>query len=203
MEDYPLTILELEQRFATENACWEYLVKPDSVRNLTAASEWCKNMPYLEYGLYQGIVSAPIHTCNFMPDVILMHVNGMMTSFLLIIRNWIDGKDLMCQLSGHAVCVYSIVPSMLKRECHIAIPCRGDRRYAFAQDDEILFSLIPEMLPEFIAGIHYLEEHHWGIPFHQGYKEEYDLKPRYRDLGEKLEMDMRQSPPRSQKYQKF
>ena len=27
MEDYPRTILELEERFATENACWEYLVK--------------------------------------------------------------------------------------------------------------------------------------------------------------------------------
>jgi len=176
---------------------------PDSIRNLQAASEWCQHMPHLGYGLYEGIVSAPIHTCEFMPDLILMHVNGMMTSFLLIVRNWIDGKDLTCQLSGHAVCVYSIVPSLLKRECHVSVPCRGDRRYAFAQDDEILFTLVPEMLPDFIAGIHYLEEHHWGIPFNQSYREEYDLKPKYRDLGEKLGMEMRQSPPRSQKYQKF
>jgi transposase-like protein len=27
MEGYPRTILELEERFATENACWEYLIK--------------------------------------------------------------------------------------------------------------------------------------------------------------------------------
>lgn len=59
------------------------------------------------------------------------------------------------------------------------------------------------MLPEFIGGIHYLEEHHWSIPFHQAYKEEYDLKPKYRDLGEKLGMDMRQSLPRPQNIRNF
>jgi hypothetical protein len=36
----------------------------------------------------------------------------------------------------------------------------------------------------------------------QEYKEEYDLKPKYRDVAERLGMDMRQSPPRLQKYQK-
>jgi uncharacterized protein (DUF169 family) len=176
---------------------------PDSVRDLKGASEWCKNMPHLDYGIYKGIVSAPINTCNFMPDVILMHVNGMMTSQLIIVRNWIDGKDLHCQLSGHAACVYAVVPALLKRECTVAIPCKGDRRLAFAQDDEILFTLIPEMLPDFIAGTKFLQEQNWGIPMIQEYKEEYDLKPGYAKVGEMLGMDMKQSPPRKQKYQKY
>jgi uncharacterized protein (DUF169 family) len=176
---------------------------PDSVRTLKGASEWCKNMPHFEYGTYQGIVSAPINSCNFMPDVILMHVNGMMTSQLIIVRNWIDGKDLHCQLSGHAVCVYAVVPPILKKECTVAIPCKGDRRLASAQDDEIIFSIIPEMLPDFIEGTRYLQEHNWGIPMLQEYKEEYDLKPGYADVGEKLGMDLKKSPPRPQKYQKY
>jgi len=176
---------------------------PDSVRTLEGASYWCKNMPHLEYGKYQGIVSAPINTCNFIPDVIVMHVNGMQTSQLLIIRNWIDGKDLHCQLSGHAACVYAVVPPLLKRECTVAIPCKGDRRLAFAQDDEIIFSLIPEMLPDFVEGTKFLQKHNWGIPMIQEYKEEYDLKPGYAKLGEMLGMDMKISPPRPQKYQKY
>jgi len=176
---------------------------PDSVRDLEAAAAWCKNMPYLEYGLYKGIVSAPINTCNFMPDIIVMHVNGMMTSQLTIVKNWIDGKDIYAQLSGHAACVYAVVPSLLKHECQIAIPCKGDRRLAAAQDDEILFTIIPELLPDFIAGARFLQQHNWGIPMIQEYKEEYDLKPGYRDLAEELGMDMRQSPPRQQKYQKY
>lgn len=176
---------------------------PDSVRDLQAASEWCKNMPYFEYGLYHGIVSAPINTCNFMPDAIVMHVNGMMTSQLLIVKNWIDGRDIHAQLSGHAACVYSIVPAIQRRECQVAIPCKGDRRLAFAQDDEILFTLIPEILPDFIAGMRFLQEHNWGVPVINEYKEEYDLKPKYADFGERLGMDMGKSPPRPQKYQKY
>jgi len=176
---------------------------PDSIRDLKDASTWCKNMPYLEYGTYQGIVSAPIGTCNFMPDLILMHVNGMMTSQLTIVKNWIDGKDIYSQLSGHAVCVYAIVHSMKTRECNIAIPCKGDRRLASAQDDEILYTIPPELLPEFIEGTHWLQEHNWGIPMIQEYKEEYNLKPKYAEVGELLGMDMTQSPPRKQKFQRF
>jgi uncharacterized protein (DUF169 family) len=176
---------------------------PDSVRDLKAAAEWCKNMPHLEYGRYQGIVSAPAHKCNFMPDVIVMHVNGMQTSQLIIVKNWIDGQDIHAQLSGHAACVYATVPSLLKRECQIAIPCKGDRRLAAAQDDEILFTIVPEMLPDFIKGIHWLQKHNWGIPMLQEYKEEYDLKPKYRDLGEKMGLNMKKSPPRQQQYQKY
>jgi uncharacterized protein (DUF169 family) len=173
---------------------------PDSVRDLKAGSEWCTNMPCLEYGACQGTLSAPINTCTFMPDVIVMHVNGMMASQLLNVRNWIDGKDIHTQLSGHAACVYAIVPPLLKRDCHVAIPCKGDRSLANAQDDEILFSMLPEMLPDFMEGVRWLHEHGWSIPMIQRYQEEYDLKLSYKDLAEGLGMDVQKSPPRPQKF---
>jgi len=176
---------------------------PDSVKTLEAGAQWCKNMPYLPYDKYQGIVSAPIHLCDFIPDLIMMHVDGRMATYLMIIRNYIDGKDITCQLSGHAACVYAIVPSMLNRECHIALPCKGDRTIAFAQDNEIIFTLIPKMLPDFIQGIQYEQEHEWGLPFFTKLKEEYYLKPKYKAFGEKIGLDLSQSPPRPQQYEKF
>jgi len=176
---------------------------PDSVRDLKAGSEWCTNMPFLEYGLYKGILSAPINICTFMPDVIVMHVNGMMTSQLLNVRNWIDGKDVHAQLSGHAACVYTIVPPLLKRDCQVAVPCKGDRSIALAQDDEILFSLVPEMLPDFIEGLRWLDKHGWSIPMIQRYHEEYDLKLSYKELAERLGMDTRKSPPRPQNFREY
>jgi uncharacterized protein (DUF169 family) len=114
---------------------------PDSVRTLEDAGEWCRNMPHLEHGKYQGIVVGPVNTCSFMPEVVTMHVNGMQMSQLLIVKNWIDGRDVHAQLSGHAVCNYAVVPPLLSGECTVAIPCKGDRRLAMAQDDEIMFSL--------------------------------------------------------------
>jgi uncharacterized protein (DUF169 family) len=176
---------------------------PDSVRDLKDAAVWCQNMPYLEYGKYQGIVSAPVNTCNFMPDVIVMHVTGLQATYLLITKNWIDGKDIVSQLSGHAACVYCTVPSLLKRECTVSIPCKGDRRNAFAQDDEILFTLMPEMLPDFVAGTRWLQEHEWGLPMIQSYKEEGPLKLAYAKMGEMVGMDVKNSPPRPQQFQKF
>jgi len=67
---------------------------PDTVKTLEAGAQWCKNMPYLPYGKYQGIVSARIHLCNFIPDLIMMHVDGRMATYLVLIRNYIDGKDI-------------------------------------------------------------------------------------------------------------
>ncbi len=176
---------------------------PDSVKDLKAASELTKSMPYLEYGLYKGIVSAPLNSCNFMPDIIVMHINGFMATQLVNVRNWIDGKDVYAQLTGHASCVYSIVPPMVKQDCHFAIPCKGDRRYANAQDDEIIFSMVPEMLPDFIEGIGWLKEHGYAIPMIQEYREEYDLKQNYKDLAEHFGMDLSKSPPRQQKFREF
>jgi len=176
---------------------------PDSVRDLKAGSKWCTNMPFLEYGLYKGVLSAPVNTCSFTPDVIVMHVNGMMTSQLLNVRNWIDGKDIHAQLSGHAACVYTIVPPLLNRDCQVAIPCKGDRSIALAQDDEILFSLVPEMLPHFIEGLRWLDGHGWSIPMIQRYHEEYDLKLSYKELADRLGMDTRKSPPRPQKLREY
>ena len=160
-------------------------------------------MPRLEYGEYQGITVGPVNTCSFMPQVVTMHVTGMQMSQLLIVKNWIDGRDVHSQLSGHAVCNYAVVPPLLSGECTVAIPCKGDRRLAMAQDDEIMFSLLPEMLPDFVEGARFLQEHNWGIPMLQEYKEEYDLKPAYAELGEMLGMDLKKSPPREQRYQKY
>jgi uncharacterized protein (DUF169 family) len=166
---------------------------PDSVRDQRAGAEWCHHMPHLQYGVYTGVAVAPIHNCCFMPDVIVMHINGMMTSQLLIVKNWIDGKDILCQLSGHAGCVYAIVPALQKRDCNVAIPCRGDRQVAMAQDDEIFFSLVPEMLPDFMAGIDLLEENNWGIPMRHFLKEEVEMRPKYIEMAELLGMEVSKS----------
>jgi len=163
---------------------------PDSVRDREAGAEWCRNMPRLASGRYSGILMAPVHNCDFMPDVIVMHINGMMTSQLLIVKNWMDGKDIHCQLSGHAGCVYAIVPVMLKRNCNVAIPCRGDRQVAMAQDDEIFFSMAPEMLPDFMEGIEWLERNQWGIPMKLFLKGEVEMRPRYQEMARMLGMDV-------------
>lgn len=76
--------------------------------------------------------------------------------------------------------------AMFKRDCNLAVPCRGDRQVAMAQDDEIFFSLVPEMLPDFIAGIAWLEQNQWGIPMKHFLKEEVEMRPKYQEIGKLL-----------------
>lgn len=159
---------------------------PDSARTLEAGAKWCSHMPSLEEGQYQGIVMSPIHKLNFQPDLILMHVNGLMLTYLLIIKNYIDGEDLYCQLSGHAACVYAIVPALKEKKCYLSIPCKGDRTFARAQDGDLIFTMIPELLPDFIEGVHFEQKNGWGLPVTRYIKEEYPLHPRYQEYGKKL-----------------
>ena len=159
---------------------------PDSAKTLEAGKEWCMNMPSLKEGEYQGIVMAPVNKLNFKPDLIFMHVNGLMLTYLLIIKNYIDGKDLYCQLSGHAACVYAIVPALKEKKCYVAIPCKGDRAYARAQDGDIMFTMIPELLPDFVEGMKFEQNNGWGLPVTRFIKEEFTLHPRYREYGKKL-----------------
>lgn len=163
---------------------------PDSVRDKQAAATWCQNMPYLEYGKYIGYLVAPLDTCTFWPDVVVMHVNPMMASQLMIVKNWLDGKDVMCQMSGHAGCVYAIVPTILNDSCNVAIPCRGDRQVAMAQDDELFFSFVPSMLPDIIDGIDMLEQHNWGLPMKLFLKEELEMRPNYMIMAKDLGMQI-------------
>jgi len=55
-----------------------------------------------------------------------LRMRGHPVAVKLNVKNWIDGKDVYSQLSGHAACVYVIVPALLKRDGQIAIPCKGD-----------------------------------------------------------------------------
>lgn len=65
MEDYPRTVLELEERFATESACWDYLIKlrwPEGFicPRCSAAGSWAATRGRLicRACRYQGSVTA-------------------------------------------------------------------------------------------------------------------------------------------------
>jgi len=56
--------------------------------------------------------------------------------------------------------LFFTVPALLKHERMVSIPCKGDRRLASAQDDEIILTL----LPDFVAGARFLQEYGWRLP---------------------------------------
>jgi uncharacterized protein (DUF169 family) len=152
---------------------------PQAVVTSEAAKIWAQAFPRLEYGKYTAIVSAPLAKANFEPDLLMIYCDSLQLTQLLKARTWIDGHDITCRMSGHGACVHAVVPVIQGRECQVTFPCFGDRRRAFAQDDEIIFSAPIEKAEALIAGLTALKKHGQGLPLVPHVPREPDMLPSY------------------------
>ena len=159
---------------------------PDGVESLEAGAKWAREFPRFEVGKYLGVVSAPLRTASFEPDVAVIYCDSAQLLKLLLGLAYKDGRDITTVLGGHAACVYAVVPTMLKGECQAAVPCRGDRGRAGAQDDEMIFSVPQEKIGDLAFG---LEQAGTGnIPTRFSMTPEYKLSPSYAEIARLMGM---------------
>jgi len=163
---------------------------PRDVKTLEAGSHFAYEFPKLEVGRYIGVVSAPLITATFEPDVVMIYCDSAQLSLLLRGRECKDGFNLKCSLSCHAACVYGVVPAIQSGECQVAVPCGGDRYSAMAGDDEIIFTVPKGRLEDLITGLRYV--HETGSKLPKGYRmqPEYELDPAYAEIGKMMGMDI-------------
>lgn len=158
---------------------------PDGVASLEAGANWTCEFPRLKTGKYVGVVSAPLTTVSFEPDVAVFYCDSAQLLGLLLGIAYKDGQDAHMVLSGHAACVYSVVPAFLTKMCHVAVPCRGDRGRAGAQDD-MIFSVPKEKIGDLASGLEH--EGTGSIPTRFSMKPEYELYPSYAELARLMGM---------------
>lgn len=159
---------------------------PRDVKTLEAGSNYAREFPRLELGKYIGIASAPLTTANFEPDLVMIYCDSPQLSLLLLGREYKEGFNLKCSLSSHAACVYSIVPVVSSGECQVAIPCRGDRYYAMAGDDEMIFTVSKRKLEDLLLGLSHCEEQGSRLPRIPMMQPEYKLHEAYEKIGKML-----------------
>jgi len=126
---------------------------PGGVKDLEAGTNWAREFPRFEYGKYVGVVSAPLTTATFEPDVAVIYCDSAQLLRLLLGLAYEDGRDITTVLGGHSACVYAVVPSMLKGECQASVPCRGDRGYAGTQDYEMIFTIPRDQIGRVVEGM--------------------------------------------------
>lgn len=130
-----------------------YTRYPGGVETLEAGSKWARKFPRLPVGRYVGIVSAPLMTANFNPDLIIIYCNTAQLLRLLLANEYKDGREINPRLGGHSACVYAVVPPLQTGECQVSLPCRGDRWFAGAQDYETIFTVPIKKLKDLILGL--------------------------------------------------
>jgi len=163
---------------------------PGTARTLEAGKNWAQSFPHFEWGKYEGIAFAPLSKTTFKPDLIILYCNPTQLTQIMITINWIDGNDIDCRLSGHAGCVYSIVPVIQNNQFQVSIPCIGDRKRAMAQYDELVFSSPVKKVEDLVAGLEALTENNAGLPVKFQQMPEYKLEESYVKIGKLIGMDI-------------
>ena len=132
------------------------------VENMEAAKRVAKNFPRLEYEKYIGILSAPLKTASFVPDLVLIYSNTAQLRSMLLAVKYKEGFLVTSQFDPIDSCVYSVVPVILNGQYRITLPDPGDYERAGAGEDEIIFSVPAGKLEELMSGLRHFEEMKMG-----------------------------------------
>ena len=156
-----------------DNWCWAPLigyglVKPfneDSispnifmVADMAAARSVVRNFPRLQYEKYIGIVSAPLKTTNFLPDMVLIYCYPAQLRSILMATKYREGFLVTSQFDPIDSCVYSVVPVVLNGQYRITLPDPGEYERAMAGEDEIIFSVPKDKMPELASGLEHFNQ---------------------------------------------
>jgi len=163
---------------------------PETAKTLETGGAWAKSFPRLAFGEYIGVTVAPLFEASFIPDLFILYINGMQLTQLLIAKNWMDGRDITCTLSGHAACVYAIVPVVKNKQFQVAVPCNGDRKRGLASDEEVIFSGPIALLGELTTGLSYIKETGRGLPYQLIMQPNYELEDSYLKIGRMIGMSV-------------
>lgn len=159
---------------------------PRDVETLEAGRHYAEEFPRLPVGQYVGIASAPLRATNFQPDLVMIYCDSTQLSLLLLGREYKEGYSLKCNLSGHAACVYGVVPALQSKECQVAIPCRGDHYRAMAGDEEMIFTAPKEKLDDLMLGLRSIEKTGSKLPQGYSFRPEYPLPEAYKKIAEMM-----------------
>jgi uncharacterized protein (DUF169 family) len=159
---------------------------PRDVETLAVGKTYALEFPRLEVGKYVGIASAPLRTTSFEPDLVMIYCDSSQLCLLLLGREYKEGNNLKCSLSGHAACVYGVIPAVQSGECQVAVPCRGDHYRAMAGDDEMIFTVPRGKLEDLMLGLQRIEATGSKLPQGYAFLPEYPLHEAYKKIAQMM-----------------
>ncbi len=154
------------------------------VADLKAAKHLANTYPRLECGKYIGVVSAPLKTASFEPDLVVIYCISSQLRLLLSGMRYREGYMVTSKLDPGGACIQCTVPVIQTGECQVTVPCGGDRRHALAQDDEMIFSVPTSRLEDLMIGLSHFEERGRGyMRYAPHMRPEYPLSDLYVKMG--------------------
>jgi len=116
------------------------------------------NFPTFPRDKYIGIVSAPLKTANFEPDVVVIYSNTSQLRNLLMPTHFIGEEAKVNYHFFPPACAYQVVPVMEDGRMMVTLPDPGDYTRALAGEDEIILSVPRDKIGELVEGVGKMEE---------------------------------------------
>ena len=167
-----------------------HMFYPEFTRTLEAAKRLAETTPRLEHGKFVGVVTAPLETANFEPDIIVIYGNSAQLRNLLSAFKYQEGEQVTSVLEPGGACIRATIPSLLGRICYVTVPCLGDRRWAMAKEDEMIFTVPVEKLESIVLGLRHLDEAGYGFPIKYGPRPNHPQTDKYIKVGRMIGLDM-------------
>ena len=114
--------------------------------------EWRRRENYdcFDYGKYIGILTAPLKTASFVPDVVIIYADtNQLRSLLLSMR-----PEERPAVGGHYFppsCAYAVVTPVLTGEYRVVLPDPGEYARALTPEGEIMFAVPRDRLAGLVA----------------------------------------------------
>jgi uncharacterized protein (DUF169 family) len=149
-----LTVAMLKE----DNWCWGPLIAYGLIdhsisENYPAMKDQSKLMPCFERGKYIGILSSPLKTAKFEPDMMLVYSNTAQLRSILMVVKQLEKAPVSSIFDPIDSCVYAVVPVISTGQYRITLPDPGEFQRALAGEDEIIFSVPKNKISSLANGL--------------------------------------------------
>jgi uncharacterized protein (DUF169 family) len=126
-----------------------------------AAAKTAAEIARLEHGKYAYLLTAPLATASFTPDMIAIYCDG--AQLMRLIQGALRGKGgaVTSKCMGAFGCSRTIAWTLISNECHYHIPGGGERMSALTQDHEVVFAAPMDKVDGLLEGLRSGAEAHF------------------------------------------
>jgi uncharacterized protein (DUF169 family) len=172
-----------------DNWCPTSVMAYGLVKRPESVEKWTHPYDCFEHGKYIGIVSAPLKSASFTPDVVILYAKPAQVRGLLLSMKVQD----VPLVKGHFFppsCGWSVVNPMKTGEYWVVIPDPGEYQRALTEEGDLMFSVPQNRMPAMMAGLKESEHGPFSYRDHQMFMQpDFPLPDFYKDMFKSWGMD--------------
>jgi uncharacterized protein (DUF169 family) len=165
-----------------DNWCPTSIIAYGLVEKPESLAKWSHPYDCFERGKYIGIVSAPLKSATFLPDVVIAYLKPAQLRGLLLSMKVED----VPQVSGHFFppsCGWSVVEPIKTGKYWVVVPDPGEYQRALTEEGDMMFSIPRDKMPVLMAGLKQNEHGAFAYRDHQMFMQpDFERPAFYKDL---------------------